>query len=73
MSSGGKVLQSELAEQKTAAQQAKDIEAALQRDKREQEGIIAQMSQRAAEGRRPIAAFDDQLDRLDEKGEELER
>ncbi len=68
-----KVRQSELAEQKTAAQQAKDIEAALQRNKREQEGIIAQMSQRAAEGRRAIAAFDDQLDRLDEEREELER
>ncbi|MBU0831160.1 MAG: recombinase family protein [Alphaproteobacteria bacterium] len=68
-----KVLQSELAEQKTAAHQTKDIEAALQRNKREQEGIIAQMSQRAAEGRRAIAAFDDQLDRLDEEREELER
>lgn len=68
-----KVLQSELAEQKTAAHQAKDIEAALQRNKREQEGIIAQISQRAAEGRRAIAAFDDQLDRLDEEREELER
>ena len=68
-----KVLQSELAERKTADHQAKDIEAALQRNKREQEGIIAQMSQRAAEGRRSIAAFDDQLDRLDEEREELER
>ncbi len=71
-----KVLQSELAEQKTAAHQAKDIEAALERNRREQEGIVAQMSQRAAEGRRPIAALDDRLDRLDrldEEREELER
>ncbi|MCJ8240630.1 recombinase family protein [Peteryoungia algae] len=68
-----KVLQSELAEQKTAAHQTQDIAAALERNRREQEGIVAQMSQRAAEGRRPNAALDDRLDRLDDEREALER
>lgn len=49
------------------------MEAAIRRNRHEQEHIAAQMSQRAAEGRRPIPALDDRLNRLDEEREELER
>ena len=42
-----------------------------ERNKREQEGIIAQIAQQTVEGRQPIAAFDDQLDGEREELEQL--
>lgn len=66
------VLKKQMARHKTGVSTTAEVKAKLAQIKKDQQGIIAQISQRAAEGRRPLSALDDMLDKLEEQKEELE-
>lgn len=61
------VLQSELAAQQTAGHHARDLKSELDRNKRDQQAIINQITQRERGGRRQLPALEDMLDRFDEE------
>ena len=67
------VLQREVAAHKTASHQSRDLQAELEKNRKEQQAIISQITQREVDRRRPLPALEDMLDRLDEQREDLER